>query len=460
LPLVAGANELLIKLVHFGWEWQFAFALEPQAGAAAPPNVAAILAAPAEKRTPEQAAALRAYFDANQFADDGYQTLLGDLAARRLELAELKSQIPTTMVMRELAERRKTYLLNRGQYNDPAEEVTPGVPAALPALPSDAPADRLAFARWLVSPEHPLTARVTVNRLWQMLFGTGLVETAGDFGLQGSFPTHPDLLDWLAVEFIDSGWDVKHMLRLMVISKTYRQSSAVSPEQIARDPENELLARGPRFRLHAEFIRDQALAAGGLLDGRIGGPSVNPYHPGDLWGELAHQKHNYKFTAQLYVQDHGADLYRRSMYTFWKRSVPPPNLNALDAPSREVCTVRRERTNTPLQSLVLLNDPTFVEAARKLAERMMHHAGDDPRKAIDFAFEQVAARRPRDEEAEVLLAEFIKQRDSFANEPEAAGALLGVGESPRDEGLDAAKHAAWTNVALVILNLDEAITRN
>jgi hypothetical protein len=301
---------------------------------------------------------------------------------------------------------------------------------------------------------------VTVNRLWQALFGTGLVKTAEDFGLQGTFPTHPDLLDWLAVEFIDSGWDVKHLLKLMVTSRVYRQASAATTELVSRDPENQLLARGGRFRMPAEFIRDQALAAAGLLDRRIGGPSVKPYQPGDLWGELAHQKHNYKFSAQLFEQDHGADLYRRTMYTFWKRSVPPPNLNTLDAPSREVCTVRRERTNTPLQALVLLNDPTFVEAARNLAEKTMLHGGDQPRDRVDYAFERVAARTPNERETAILLAEFDKQRASFAEEPDAAVDLLQVGESQRNDELDAVDHAAWTSVALLILNLDEAVTRN
>jgi len=460
LPLNEGSNELLVKLVNYGWEWQFQFAFDPQSDIAPAPNVEALLAAADEKRSADQQAALQVYFRANQFDDAEYQSVAANLASRRAELAEVKSQIPSTMVMRELAELRKTFRLDRGQYNAPAEEVTPGVPAALPPLPNDAPANRLGLAQWFVSREHPLTARVTVNRLWQALFGTGIVKTSEDFGFQGQFPAHPDLLDWLAVEFIESGWGVKHMLRLMVTCDAYRQSSAATPELIARDPDNQLLTRGPRFRMPAEFIRDLALSTSGLLDGRIGGPSVKPYQPGDLWGELAHQKHNYKFSAQLFEQDHGADLYRRTMYTFWKRSVPPPNLNALDAPSREVCTVRRERTNTPLQALVLLNDPTFVEAGRKLAERMMHECGDEPAACIANAFELVTARKPSGREAAILLAEYEKQRASFAKEPDAAAALLAVGESPRDDRLDAVTHAAWTNVALVILNLDEAVTKN
>jgi hypothetical protein len=413
-----------------------------------------------ETRTADQSAALQAYFRANVLNDANYQSLAGEVAAKRAELATIKSQIPTTMVMRELSPPRKTHRLERGQYNAPQEEVTATTPAALPPLPAGAPANRLTLANWLVSHDNPLTARVMVNRLWQMLFGTGIVKTSEDFGLQGQFPANPDLLDWLAVEFIDSGWDLKHMVRLMVASDAYQQSSAATPELIARDPDNQLLARGPRFRMPAELIRDLALSTSGLLDGRIGGPSVKPYQPGDLWGELAHQKHNYRFSAQLFVQDHGADLYRRTMYTFWKRSVPPPNLNALDAPSREVCTVRRERTNTPLQALVLLNDPTFVEAARKLAERVTHDCGDDPVSCITRAFELVLGRKPNANEAEILANEYERQHASFAEDASAAKALLTVGESPRDDKLDAVDQAALTNVSLIILNMDEAVCRN
>ena len=460
LNLREGANELLVKLVNYAWEWQFQFALDPQLKASAHTNVEALLAIAKEQRTEEQAASLQNYFRANQLADDDYRELVAALGAKRAELAALKSQISSTMVMRERAELRKSFLLERGQYTNPTEELSPGTPSALPPLPMEGTVDRLALARWLTAPDHPLTARVTVNRLWQSLFGVGLVKTAEDFGLQGSWPANPDLLDWLAVEFIENGWNVKQMLRLMVTSDAYRQSSTSSPELFARDPDNQLLARGPRFRMPAELIRDLALAASGTLDSRIGGASVKPYQPGDLWGELAHQKTNYKFTAQLFEQDHGADLYRRSMYTFWKRSVPPVNLVALDAPSRETCTVRRERTNTPLQALVLLNDPTFVEAARHLAERMMAAGGDDDAATIAHGFELVTARLPTEEEASILLAEYERQRTSFAVDASAAAALLAVGESARDETLDPVTQAAWTNVALVIMNLDEAITKN
>ena len=402
---------------------------------------------------------MRAYFRANVLADADYRAAIGELAQRKAELATLTSQIATTMVMHEMTTPRKSYRLNRGQYNSPAEEVTAATPAALPPLPAGEVANRLTLARWLVSGKHPLTARVIVNRLWQTLFGIGIVKTSEDFGMQGQWPTHPELLDWLASEFVDSGWDVKHMIRLMVTSAAYRQSAEASTNS-SHAIRKTSYSRGARFRMPAELVRDLALASSGLLNDRLGGPSVKPYMPGDLWGELAHQKSNYKFSAQLYEQDHGDSLYRRSMYTFWKRSVPSPSLNAFDAPSRETCIVRRERTNTPLQSLVLLNDPTFVEAGRTLAQRMLHEHPHDPTAAIKYGFELVTARDPNAEEMGVLTLEYEKQLASFANDPAAAEALLAVGESPRDKSLDPPAHAACTNVAIVMLNLDEAITKD
>ncbi|MEX2169142.1 MAG: PSD1 and planctomycete cytochrome C domain-containing protein [Pirellulales bacterium] len=459
LPLEAGANQLLVKLVGYAWEWQFIFAFDPVSGVAPPPSVQEILKVAEDQRTKEHNAVLQTFFRANVEEELAYRTAVFDLASRQAELATLNNEVVTTMVMREQSQPRKTHLFERGHYSSPGEEVTPATPAALPPLPAGAPANRLTLAQWLVAPEHPLTARVTVNRLWQMFFGMGLVKTSEDFGLQGQWPSHPELLDWLAVEFLESGWDVKHLLRQMVMSETYRQSAAASPELIERDRENVLLARGPRFRLPAELLRDSALATSGLLDTRIGGPSVNPYQPGDLWGELAHQKHNYRFSAQLFVQDHGNDLYRRGMYTFWKRSVPPSNMVALDAPSRETCIVRRERTNTPLQALVLLNDPTFVEAARFLAQRVMLGTDDDPPQRVRTLFELATAREPNDNEMRILMAEYEQQLAAFRADPAAADALLSVGEAPRDSTLDAAAHAAWTNVALVILNLDETVNK-
>jgi hypothetical protein len=333
------------------------------------------------------------------------------------------------------------------------------VPAFLPPLPKDQPANRLALAKWLVDPAHPLTARVTVNRLWQMLFGTGIVKTAEDFGLQGEAPVHPDLLDWLAVEFREKGWDVKGLVRLIVTSSAYRQSSVVTPQLLARDPENRLLARGPRYRLPAEVVRDQALALSGLLDGRVGGPSVFPYQPPGLWEELMSRSDGDNFTAQKYVQSHGADLYRRSMYTFWKRTSPPPSLSTFDAPDRETCTVRRGRTNTPLQALVLLNDPTYVESSRKLAERMMREGGASPDDRIAFAFRLATARKPTPEESAVLRRIFDKQLSVYQSDNKAATELLAVGESPKDEKLPVPELAAWTTVASTILNLDETVSK-
>jgi hypothetical protein len=362
------------------------------------------------------------------------------------------------MVMREMPQPRETQVLIRGQYDRRGERVTPGVPPCLPPLPPNAPPNRLGLARWLVDPANPLTARVTVNRFWQMLFGTGIVKSTEDFGTQGELPSHPELLDWLATDFVDGGWDVKRLLRQIVTSATYRQASAIPPDLARRDPENRLLARGPRHRLQAEFLRDQVLAVSGLLDGRLGGPSVFPYQPAGLWEELCSRLDSANFTAQVYTPSHGADLYRRTLYTFWKRTSPPPGLIAFDAPDRETCTVRRARTNTPLQALVLMNDPTYVEAARHLAERLLTEAAT-PEKRIRLAFRLATARQPRPEETAVLLGVFQAQRITFERDRQKAIELLSVGESPRIARLDPAEAAAWTVVASLILNLDEAISK-
>src|SRR5262245_45626515 len=310
------------------------------------------------------------------------------------------------MVMEEMPKRRDTFMLIRGQYDKKGAKVIAGVPANLHPMKAHASqpsgvANRLGLARWLVDPENPLTARVTVNRFWQMYFGTGIVKTAEDFGTQGEWPSHPELLDWLATEFICSGWNTKHMQWLIVTSATYRQSSAVRPELLAKDPENRLLARMSRLRLPAEFIRDQALSASGLLNGPIGGRSVSPYQPYGIWEELSYREDFKNFSAQVYEQSHGKDLYRRTMYTFWKRTAPPPTLITFDAPDRETCTVRRPRTNTPLQALILMNDPTYTEASRKLAERLMTEA-KSPEDRIALAFRLVTARQPTLRELAVL----------------------------------------------------------
>jgi hypothetical protein len=306
------------------------------------------------------------------------------------------------------------------------------------------------LAHWLVDPANPLTARVAVNRDWQMLFGTGLVKTVDDFGAQGEPPSHPELLDWLAAELIGSGWDIKAMLRLMVTSATYRQSSRVAPEAHRRDPENRLLARAPRLRLPAEMIRDQALNLGGLLVERPGGPSVKPYQPPGLWNELADAD---------YVQDHGPDLYRRGLYTFWKRTAPPPSMVAFDAPGRETCVVREVRTDTPLQALNVLNDVTYVEAARGFTERIMKEVGPSPSTRVAAAFRAATGRRPRPEEAVILLDGLADHLERFRRDPPAAAALIQAGESHPDPRLDPCELAAYTATAQLILNLDETITR-
>lgn len=422
-----------------------------------PPAIREALAILPVVRNEQQQRSLRRYF--RERFSSALQPQFEALSRLKAEQAATDKVVPTVMVMREMPTPRDTFLLVRGQYDKRGEKVSPGVPACLPPLVEGSPGNRLGLARWLVDPAHPLTSRVIVNRFWQMLFGTGLVKTAEDFGSQGERPSHPELLDWLAVEFRESGWDVKHILRLMVTSATYRQSSAATAELLAKDPENRLLARMSRLRLPAEAIRDQALAASGLLDGRIGGPSVSPYQPPGLWEELMSREDGANWTAQVYVQSHGADLYRRTMYTFWKRTSPPPTLSTFDAPDREVCTVRRARTNTPLQALVLMNDPTYVEAARKLAERVLAQTGSTDER-LKQMFRLVVAREPNARESAVLRRSLEEQIATFGADHNAAATLLSVGESPRDERLDAAELAAWATAASIILNLDEAVTRN
>ena len=406
------------------------------------------LATPIDRRSPLQQQLLRQYYLA--VCDAEYRKLLVQRDDLRSGATQIRHSYPTVMVMKEMPRPRNTYVLRRGRYDQPEEQVEIGIPAVLPALPTGAPPSRLEFARWLMSPSHPLTSRVTVNRFWQMFFGTGIVKTSEDFGTQGEFPSHPELLDWLATQFIDCGWDVRAILKLMVTSSTYRQSSRISRSLLTRDPENRLLARGPRFRLPAELIRDNALTISGLLVERLGGESVRPYQPPSLWKEISNRS---------YEQDHGENLYRRSLYTYWKRAVPPPNMLALDAPTRETCTVRRQRTNTPLMALVTLNDPTFVEASRALAQRMMTEASETAQEAVQFAFELATARIPGPVEQEVLLSLFRKERRVFRRDEEAARRLLAVGESPQNSKLDPAELAAWTVVAGAILNLDETMTK-
>ncbi|WP_372894643.1 DUF1553 domain-containing protein [Stieleria sp.] len=415
--------------------------------------VGGILATAAEERSEAQWAALRnVYF--SQDAD--FQSLRKSLAATAKQHADLAAKKTTSMIMSDnpADKMRMTFVLDRGQYDSPKKDspVSPGVPAALPPLAEDAAPNRLGLARWLTAPDHPLTARVAVNRYWTMLFGNGLVRTISDFGAQGMPPTHPQLLDWLAVDFVESGWDVKRMLRQLVLSRTYRQSSRREPVHAEQDPENLLLARSPRFRLQGELIRDQALAVGGLLTRQVGGPGVKPYQPVNIWNEVSLNG------GLRYSQDKGEKLYRKSMYTYWKRSAPMPNMMIFDAPSREKCVVARARTNTPLQALVTLNDPQFVEAARALARRLIQSESDD-RKRIDLAYRLTTARPASERETSVLLDILADQHARFTADPESANQFLSVGELPRDESIDAIRHAAWTVIAQMILNLDETLTR-
>ena len=419
-----------------------------------PPGIIAILQTAAARRDAAQQAELWDFCAAH--ADELQRTRV-DLANLEERIATLTQPFPT-MVMDVAAKPRDTFILNRGDYAQPTVKVSAGTIAALPAMPDGAGADRLGLAKWITMKTNPLTARVAVNRFWRMLFGTGIVATPADFGAQGEWPSHPDVLDWLAVEFMESGWDVKHLIRLIVMSDTYRQSSAATPAQLERDPQNRLLARGPRFRLPAELVRDAALKTSGLLVPRVGGPSVNPYTPGDLWREVSHYGST-PATAQTFVQDHGEKLYRRSLYTYWKRTAAPPNMTAFDAPNREVCTVARGNTTTPLQALVTLNDPQFVEAARAFAERTLHQSGDDSAK-LRWAFAEATSREPKPAEQKVLQAALARERQRYTANPKAAEETLGVGESPRDTQLPAAEHAAWMQVASLILNLSESVTRN
>jgi hypothetical protein len=373
------------------------------------------------------------------------------LNALRNEREMFYESIPTVMVMADASKPRETFLLKRGAYDNPGEPVTAGVPAILPQPPAEWPNNRLGLARWLVDRSNPLTARVAVNRFWQSYFGIGIVKTVDDFGSQGEWPSNPELLDWLAVEFMDSGWNVKALQRTIVMSATYRQSSKITPELLQRDPDNRLLARGPRLRLGPEMIRDQALAASGLLVDKVGGPSVKPYQPAGLWQELAGGKG--------YVQDKDEGLYRRSLYTYWKRTVAPPFMMNFDSPNREQCTVFENRTNTPLQALDLMNDVTFLEASRKLAERMMIEGGASREQRVEYGYRLIVGREPRPAQQSVLLRTLERFEANYRHDPKAAKEFLEQGESPVRADLDQADLAAYTGVASLLLNLDETITK-
>jgi hypothetical protein len=416
----------------------------------------AVLKLAPERRSEEQQKWLRAYF-LNEIANESEKQVNRDYLTLNRGLDQLNSEIPSTMVMAEMDKPRDTFVLKRGDYRSPADRVSPNTPAVLPPLPADAARNRLSLAKWIADPANPLTARVAVNHFWQMYFGVGLVKTSEDFGSQGDPPSNQALLDWLATEFVRTRWDVKAMQRLIVTSAVYRQSSKITPEMEERDPENRLLARGPRFRLPAEMVRDNALFVSGLLNPKVGGASVLPYQPKGLWEEMAFGG---DFSAQKYEQSHGDDLYRRSLYTFIKRTVPSPELNTFDAPDREKCSARRTVTNTPLQALVLMNDATYLEAARVLAERDLEQPGLRPEDRLRYVFRQATERDPSPQENEILSKLYRKEFAHYSANREAARKLLSIGESKPNPKLESADLAAWTMVTSTILNMDETITRN
>jgi hypothetical protein len=414
-------------------------------------------------RTEDERGELERFYKENYAVD--YLRSEAALAEARKRKDEFYTKIPTTMIMEEMNPPRDTFVLLRGDFRHKGERVTPGTPAVLPPLP-EGTTNRLALARWLVAKDNPLMARVTVNRYWALFFGTGLVKTINDFGSQGEWPSHPEMLDWLGVQFRDGSpanhkskhqagtdfatpWDVKALVRLIVTSATYRQSAVTTPEKLERDLYNRLFTRGPRTRLEAEYIRDNALAVAGLLNDQIGGPSVKPYQPPGIWDGV----------DAVYEQDKGDSLYRRGMYVFWRRSAHYPSFATFDAPSREVCTLHRERTQTPLQSLVLMNDPAYVEAARGLAERVLREEPADLDKRLVRAFRHTLGRAPQADEIGILQKTYTQQLANFRNDSEAANKLLKVGESPLPQKTGGAELAAMTAVANVLLNLNEAITK-
>ena len=457
-PVPAGAAVRVRLVQKFGQSHQIGrFRLAVAAGETPPTPLAiqSILEKDGSRRSPAERERLHAYLN-QRFGTPELAAVVRRLESLRREQAGATKAVPATMVLAEKPGMRTTHVLDRGEYDKPGNVVEANVPSFFGSLPEGAPADRLALARWLTGKENPLTARVTVNRFWQQLFGTGIVKSSEDFGRQAEWPSHPRLLDWLAVAFVESGWDVKKLLREVVLSATYRQDSRVTPELHGRDPENRLLARGPRLRLDGEVIRDSALLVSGLLKDQIGGPSVYPYHPEGLWLEL----NNRPGYSRKYPHPRDPDnLYRRSLYTYWKRTVPPPSLATFDAPEREFCLVRRSRTNTPLQAFVLLHDPQFVEAARFLAERMITEGGPSTKDRLRFGFRTVTSRVPTAAELAVLDVSLTARLAQYAGDTEAAANVLAVGAAPRNADLDPAEHAAYTVIARILLNLSETITK-
>ena len=455
LMLQAGDNHLLMKIINFGGDSGFYFATDsPQVEI--PENLLQIVLAGAERST-EDAEKVRSFFR-NKVAEEAELTDTQNKLERvRSRWAEVDRQVATTLIWREANEAKPAYYLKRGEYDQRGDTVGRRTPQSLPPMPDELPKNRLGLAKWLTDPAHPLTARVAVNRFWQQLFGTGIVKTADDFGSQGEPPSHSELLDWLAAEFITDGWDVKNTMRRIVTSATYRQSSRTAPDVYEKDPENRLLARGPRFRLDAEMLRDQAITLGGLLVEQLGGPSVKPPQPDGLWFAVGYSGSN----TVKFVADKGRDkVHRRTLYTFIKRTAPPPQMSIVDAPSREACVVRRERTNTPLLSLLLFNDPQYVEAARAMGERTMREGGSTIASRATYMFRLATCRYPSSLELDDLVRGFQQDLAEYSVAGDQATKLLQIGEVPPDSSLDKSELAAWTMTANMLLNLDEVVTKN
>jgi mono/diheme cytochrome c family protein len=426
---------------------------EEVAKLAANSRTAWLLAKPASQRTDGEKNEL--FEGWLKTEDPVFQDLVRKVNDLRDEESAIKARGTVAHVMQERKEEPEAYVLYRGDYDKRRDKVKPSTPKFLPAEPAELPRNRLGFAKWLLREENPLTARVTVNRFWQEIFGTGIVRTSGDFGTTGESPSNQELLDWMAVEFRESGWDVKRFFKLIVTSSAYRQSSATTQEKLDKDPQNRLLSRGPRFRMDAEMIRDYALSASGLLNQKIGGPSVRPYQPPGVWEAVAMIGSD----TRDYKRDEGNKLYRRSMYTFWKRAAPPASMEILNAPTREVCTVRRERTDTPLQALVTLNDPQFIEAARHLAQMTLKEGGDKTLTRLDFMAQRLLARPLRPEEAQIVEGILNDLLDHYKAHPDEAKKLIAVGESKAAETMDEPTLAAWTMTANQLMNLDEVLNK-
>jgi Protein of unknown function (DUF1553)/Protein of unknown function (DUF1549)/Planctomycete cytochrome C len=432
-------------------------------GKVSPAEVLRIVSIDTSKRTDKQKKLVEEFYQKQ--VKNPYRTASSNLESAKKNLTEYQRKVPTTMVMKE-SEPKEAFVLTRGEYDKPADKVSRAIPAVFVSQDMSQPSDRLELARWIANPKNPLTARVWVNREWERFFGTGLVKTTENFGAQADYPSHPELLDWLACEFMESTpndadssdqvsrWDMKKLQKRILMSQTYRQSQRVDPELLKRDPENRLLARASRLRLSGETLRDVSLSVSGLLVNQIGGPSVRPYMPEGVWDETSKYGN-----LRNYKHDEGEKLYRRTMYTIWKRTAAPPTMLLFDAPNRETCTIKRSRTNTPLQALSLLNEVTFVESARQLGARMIREGGASDRERIEHGFRLAIGRLPKERELDVLLKGLAEDTHRFQNDPEAANQLLKLGESPVPTDVDAATHAAYTLVANVLMNLDEFITR-